>query len=160
MTAPIVASEVRRTVLPNGLVCLVKSSGEAGAVAIHGFVKAGAALDGGRPGLARFVGSTLIRGTHRRSGPQIAEDLDGMGASLSAATGIETTVFLGRALADDLRPLLDIAAELLLQPAFPPDEVENVRSELITIARVNALDTRQVAERVFRRLVFPPEHPH
>src|SRR5688572_8360543 len=94
MTAPIVASEVRRTVLPNGLVCLVKSSGESGAVAIHGFVKAGAALDAGRSGLARFVGSTLLRGTHRRSGPQIAEDLDGMGASLSVGAGIETTVFL------------------------------------------------------------------
>ncbi|MDR7417808.1 MAG: pitrilysin family protein [Armatimonadota bacterium] len=160
MTAPIIAAQVRRTVLPNGLVCLVKPAPELGAVALHGYVRAGSMFDGERSGLARFVAASLIRGTRRRSGPQIAEDLDAMGASLSVSGGIEVTAVTGRSLAADLPALLGIAAEVLTEPAFPADEIERVRNELITVARVNALDTRQVAERLFRRLVYPEGHPH
>jgi zinc protease len=102
----------------------------------------------------------LIRGTKRRAAQQIAEDLDSMGASLSVASGIEVTLLSGRSLADDLPALLGIAAEMLVEPAFPADEVEKVRGELITAARMNTLDTRQVAERTFRRLAYPEGHPY
>jgi len=81
-----------------------------------------------------------------------------MGATLAVVPGLEVTTVTGRALADDLPALLDIAADVLTRPAFPPDEVEKVRGQLITSARVNALDTRHVAERVFRRLAYPPGH--
>lgn len=160
MSTPIAAAEVTRSVFPNGLTCLVKALPGSGAVAIHGYVKAGSIFDDGQPGLARFVGSSLIRGTIRRTGPQIAEDLDAMGATLSVAPGIEVTSLSARALAADLPALLAIAAEVLTEPAFPPDEVERVRGELITSLRVNGLDTRQVAERAFRRLAYPAGHPH
>lgn len=160
MTPPVAAGVVVRTVLPNGLTCLVRSSPDSGAVAIHGFVKAGAVLDRDRPGLARFVGSTLMRGTVRRSGPQLAEDLDAIGAGLAVAPGLEIVVLSGKSLADDAVALLEAAAEVLAEPAFPDDEVERVRGELITAARVNSLDTRQTSERVFRRIAYPPGHPH
>jgi zinc protease len=160
MNPTIVAADIHRTVLPNGLVCLVKTAPELGAVALHGYVKAGSIFDGGRPGLARFTGSSLIRGTQRRSGPQIAEDLDAMGASLSVSAGVEVTAITGRALADDLPALLGVATEVLTEPAFPSDEVERVRGELLTTLRVNEVDTRQVAERLFRRLAYPDGHPH
>jgi zinc protease len=160
MTPPITAAQVTRVVLPNGLTCLVKPSRGSGAVALHGYVKVGSAFDAGRPGLARFVGSMLIRGTSRRTAQQIAEDLDAMGAVLSVASGIEATLVSARSLADDLPALLATAAEVLMEPAFPADEVEKVRGELMTAARMNALDTRQVAERTFRRLAYPEGHPY
>ncbi|MDI6771635.1 MAG: pitrilysin family protein [bacterium] len=160
MTPPIAAGQVVRTVLPNGLTCLVMPSPDSGAVAIHGFVKAGAIFDRDRPGMARFVGSTLMRGTARRSGPQLAEDLDGIGAGLAVASGLETVVLSGKSLADDAPALLDAAAEVLAEPSFPDDEVERVRGELITSAHVNSLDTRQTSERIFRRVAYPTGHPH
>jgi len=160
MNSPIAAGQVKRTVLPNGLTCLVRPSPDSGAVAIHGFVKAGAIFDRDRPGLARFTASTLMRGTARRSGPQLAEDLDAIGAGLAVASGLETVVFSGRALSDDAAALLDATAEVLAEPSFPDDEVERVRGELITSARVNSLDTRHTSERVFRRLAYPAGHPH
>lgn len=160
MTLPITAEQVTRTVLPNGLVCLVRPSKGSGSMAIHGYVTAGAIFDGNRPGLARFVGSTLMRGTLRRSGPQLAEDLDAMGAALAVAPGLETLVLSGRAMSDDAPALLDAAIEVLAEPAFSDDEVERVRGELITASRVNALDTRQVSERIFRRIAYPAGHPH
>ncbi len=160
MTAPITARQVVRSVLPNGLVCLAMPSPEPDTVAIHAHVKAGAFLDGERPGLAKLVGSTLMRGTARRSGPRLAEDLDALGAGLAVTPGIETVVVSGRALAGDAPALLDAVAEVLCEPAFAPDEVERVRGELVTSARVNALDTRHASERLFRRTAYPAGHPH
>lgn len=156
---PIAAANVTRTVLSNGMTVIVKPSAGTETVAIHGVVKAGGVFDSGRPGHARFVGATLMHGTRRRTAQQIAEDLDAMGASLAVGSGLEVTAVIGRALADDLPALLGTAAEVLTEPAFPPDEVEKVRGQLLTAARVNALDTRQVAERLFRRMAYPDGHP-
>jgi zinc protease len=102
----------------------------------------------------------LMRGSARRTAQEIARMLDGVGATLSFSTGIETTVFGGRALSGDLPLLLELAAEATIEPSFPDDEAQRVRGELITAIRVNTLDTRQVAERVFRRLAFPDGHPY
>jgi zinc protease len=159
MTPPTTPA-VTRAVLRNGLTTIVQAMPGVGAVALHGFVKAGAVRDGDRPGHARFVATTLMHGTERRTHTQIAEALDAMGATLAVLPGLEVTTVVGRALADDLPSLLEVASEVLTRPAFPPDEVEKVRGQLITAARVNGLDTRHVAERVFRRLAYPERHPH
>ena len=158
--SPTTAMSATRIVLGNGLTVIVQSSPGVGAAAVHGFVKAGGVWDGDRPGHSRFVAATLMHGTQRRSNAQIAEDLDAMGATLAIVPGLEVTTITGRALADDLPVLLGIAAEVLTEPAFPSEEVEKVRGQLITSARVNGLDTRHVAERVFRRLAYPKGHAH
>lgn len=156
----ITADRITRAVLPNGLTVLVRSSPGSGSVAIHGYARVGALFDGSRPGLARFAGSALMYGTARHTAHEIAEELDGRGASLSVTPGLETTAVTGRALAGELPALLGLAAEMLTEPTFPPEEVEKIRGRLITAARVNALDTRHVAERLFRRLAYPDGHPH
>ncbi|MDR7482644.1 MAG: pitrilysin family protein [Armatimonadota bacterium] len=157
---PVAAATIRRMVLRNGLVVLVRATPGSGSVAVAGFVRAGGIFDGDRPGLGRLAGVALMHGTHRRTARQLAEELDGLGATLVVAPGLETTSIGGRALPDDLGTWLDLAADVLMAPAYAPDEVEKVRGQLITAARVNALDTRHAAERLFRRLAFPPAHPH
>lgn len=154
------ADRITRTVLPNGLTVLVRPSPGSGSVVMHGYVKAGGLFDGDRPGLARFTGSMLVHGTARRSALQIAEDLDGRGASFNVTPGLEQTAVTGRALPGDLPALLGLAAEVMTEPAFPAEEVEKVRGRLVTAARVSAVDTRYVAERSFRRLAYPDGHPH
>lgn len=157
---PRVAENLTRAVLSNGLTVVVKPSPGTGAVTLHGFVKAGAMLDDARPGIARFVGAMLMHGTTRRTAQELAVDVDAMGANLTVIPGMESTTITGRSLRDDLPALLRDAAEVLMTPAFPSEEAERVRGQLLTAVRVNALDTRQAAERLFRRLAFPDGHPH
>jgi zinc protease len=156
----VAAAAVARHVLPNGLAVLVRATPGSGSVAVVGVVRAGAVFDRDCPGLARLAGTALMHGTLRRSAQQLADALDGLGATLAVAPGLEVTTITGRALPDDLGTWLALAAEVLMEPAFPPDEVEKVRGQLVTAARVNAMDTRHAAERLFRRLAFPPGHPH
>ncbi len=152
--------EVRRAVLPSGVRLLTVDRPGSGMVALQALVSAGSRFDVGRPGLARFVAATLQRGTRSRSAQDLAERLDGMGAALAVLPGLEAVTVTGRALAEDVPTYLDLAAEVLTAPAFPSDEVEKVRGELLTGLRVHEMDTRYAAERAFRRLTFPPGDPH
>jgi len=156
----VVPETVTRSVLANGLTVLAHEQPGSGMVAVHGYVKAGAMFDGDRPGLARFVASLLQRGTLTRSSQQIAETLEGMGASLAVLASMETVAVALRVLAEDVPAALEIVGDLLMHPAFAPEEVEKVRGELLTGLRIAAQDTRTAAERAWRRLTYPAGHPH
>lgn len=156
---PITPDSVTRTEFHNGLVLLVREQPGSGMVALQGFVRAGAMYDAERSGLARFVTAMLQRGTRTRTSQEIAEAFEGMGAILSLRIDLETIGIGLRALREDFRKAVEILGDVLTSPAFPPEEIERARGEILTGIRVGLQDTRQVAERTFRRLAFPPGHP-
>ncbi len=151
--------QIHRTVLSNGLRLLVVDRPGTGMVALQALVTAASLFDAERPGLARFTAALLTRGTREHSAREFAERLDGLGASLGITPGSEVVGAGGRVLEGDLSEYLRLLAGVLARPAFAADEVEKVRGEILTSIRVSALDTRYMAERAFRRLVFPPGHP-
>lgn len=157
---PITPETVARAGLRNGLIALAKEQPGSGLVAVHGYVRAGAMFDGSSSGLARFVAAMLQRGTQTRSSQELAETLDAMGATLFIGADMEIVSFGLRALAEDAVTVLRLLGEVLMQPTFPPEEVEKVRGELLTSLRVAMQDTRHVADRTFRSLLFPPAHPY
>ncbi len=156
---PLTPEVVTRVVLPSGLAVLVREVPGSGSVAVHGHVRAGAMFDGDRPGLARFTAAMLIRGTRSWSSQGLAELLDGLGAGVSVRADLETVVVGLRALAEDLPTVLSVLGEVLVAPTFPADEVEKVRGELLTAVQVSLQDTRHVAERLLRELLYPDGHP-
>ena len=157
---PITPQTVARTEMRNGLVALVKETRGTGLIAVHGYIKAGAMYDGERSGLARYVAAMLQRGTGRYASHELAERLDGLGASLAIRADTEVVGVSLRALAEDAAEALRLLSEVLIRPTFPPEEIERARGELLTSIRIGMQDTRLMAERTFRRLLFPELHPH
>jgi len=157
---PITPETVTRAEMQNGLVVLAREQRGSGLVAVHGYVRAGAMFDDERPGLARYTSSLLQRGTRTRTSQEIAESLESMGASLGVFSNMEVTSLGLRVLREDAGAAMEIVADILRDPAFPGDEVEKTRGELLTGLRVAQQDTRHVAERAFRALAFPAGHPH
>lgn len=157
---PLAPDRITRVELTNGLVVLVHETRGSGLVAVHGYVRTGAMHDGDRSGLARFVAATVQRGTRSRSSQDIAEAFDAMGASVAIRPDMEATAFSVRTLREDAAAALEVVGDVLMSPIFPAEEVEKVRGELLTALRIGLQDTRQVAERTFRALAFPPAHPH
>ena len=93
------------------------------------FVRAGeAALPDGRAGLAVLAGHALDGGTRRRSGAALAEALEGIGARLGVATGWEGTSVSVTCLAERLEAGLELLAEAVLQPGFPPVSYTHLRA--------------------------------
>jgi len=78
-----------------------------------------------RPGLSTIAASLMREGTKTRTSQQISEQLETMAASLGVGTGassVEATVS-GSSLTDNFDKLLELAADVLLNPSFPEDEL-------------------------------------
>ncbi len=146
--------------LANGMRVLLQENHAAPFIAIYGNIVAGPTFDPpGKAGLAAFCAEMLSRGTEKRTWPEIREDLEFAAAGLALGTGIQVATVSGRCLKEDLKLLLDSAAEQLVLPSFPPDEIEKVRSEIIAGQERRDEDTMRVAEKEFLAQLYPEGHP-
>src|SRR5579859_7457664 len=155
------ADDIARTELPNGIVVLARENFTSQSVVISGSLAVGSVFESEpTAGTASMVASSLLRGTTHRDFDTIHEGLEGIGASLGIGGGVHTTSFGGKSLAEDLPTLLDLLADALRSPAFPVDQVERLRGEVITGLKIRAQDTRSVAGEAFRKLAYPAAHPY
>ncbi len=152
--------DITRRELANGIVVLVRENHHAPSVVITGSLDAGSLLEPPElSGLASFTASMLLRGTETRDFGTIHEMLEGNGASLSISGGRHTVGFSGKSLAEDLPMLIDLLADGLRRPVFPAEHVERVRGQLVTGFKVREQDTRYMSGKMFREMLYPPEHP-
>jgi zinc protease len=155
------AVKPHRAVLRNGLVVVLRENHANPTVAVQGVVRAGAIFDPpGRSGLAAFVAAMLDRGTARRTALEQASAIEDAGAHLSFDGNTETVGFNGTALTEDLPLVLDVLADALRNPAFPPDQAEKARDELLNEVRRAADSTGSTAARAANRLLYPDTHPY
>jgi zinc protease len=158
---PITPESVVRQLLAPGAVALIREKRANPSVTILGYIRAGAMHDPeGREGLALFTASMLTRGTASHTSQGLALMLDSMGASLSVRGDLEGVTVSARCLAEDVDKILDLVAEVILRPTFPPEEIEKQRGRIITGIRESRLDTRIAADKAFREMTYPPQHPH
>lgn len=113
----------------------------------------------GRPGVARLVAQTLLRGTERHDAAGWAAALDDLGAVARMDVGSHAAILSGQSLAADLPAYLRLAADAVLRPGFAPAELEKVRTQTIAALEEDSRDTRGVADKVWRELAYPPRHP-
>lgn len=151
---------ITRTELCNGLLVLVSENHDSQAVVIRGYLWAGSA--GETPeqaGLANLTAGMLMRGTEHRSFSEINRQLESVGAQLGFSTGVHTVGFSGKALAEDLDLLLGVLSDVLQRPAFPVEELEKLRGQIITGLQRRGHDTRRMARLTFDALLYPG-HPY
>lgn len=113
----------------------------------------------GRPGVARLTAQTLLRGTGTRSAQEWSEALDAIGASSRLDVGGQAALFSGQCLVGDLRAYLRLVAEAVLHPALADAGLEFVRQQALAQIEEDRKDTRAVAEKTWRELAYPPDHP-
>lgn len=119
----------------------------------------GSALDGEVPGVARFTGGMLTRGSDGRTFDDLAEELDGLGASVSVGVGGESTDIAAMSLVEDSDRVLEILSGMILRPDFSKREVEIVRGQMLSGLRQSKNSTRAMADRVMRETLYPEGHP-
>lgn len=153
--------DVTREVLPNGIIVLARENFASKSVVITGSIEVGSIFEKPeKSGLSNFTASALMRGTKNRDFDTLHETLEGLGASLGIGGGVHDVSFSGKSLAEDLPVLLDLLSDSLRNPAFPTDQTERLRGELITGLKIRAQDTRSVAGDSFRKLAYPDYHPY
>ncbi len=152
---------VRREILPDGTVLLVRANPASPAVVMRGLALGGSADDpADRPGIARFVAETISRGTTTRSAHELYETAESVGAGFGFSGGLHSLRFGAKCLAEDTETLVDLLADILQNPSFPMEEIERVRGETLTELEEQQHSTRYITERTYRELAFPSGHPY
>lgn len=113
-----------------------------------------------RLGTARLAASLLSGGTQRRTALEISDELQMLGAHLSAACNLDLCSVYLSALTGALDDALDLYTDVILHPIFPDYDFERQRKlQLANIANEKATPV-QMALRSLPPLLFGREHAY
>lgn len=106
-------------------------------------------------GISHFLEHMCFKGTMKRPRPiDIASELDGLGAQYNAFTGQELTSYYAKVKSGNAKKVIDVVADMYLNPAFDPGEIE--REKGVIIQEINMYEdtpARKVSD-LFMSLVY------
>ncbi len=113
-----------------------------------------------RPGLALLTARMLLEGTATRTARQIADEVAFYGASLECEAGPDRALLTLYCLTRHLPTLLPLVYEVLTQPAFPAEELAQLKTRTVQNVRVERRKTSYRASERFNENLFGAAHPY
>jgi zinc protease len=119
------SSPIHRIVLNNGIVVLVAENPVADIVAARMFVRAGSCYETReKAGLAHLLSAVMTKGCDGLSSWELAEQVESVGASLSADAATDYFLLSLKTVTSDFSEILTLAGRILRSPTFPEAQVE------------------------------------
>jgi zinc protease len=147
-------------VLPNGLTLVVVEDSRLPLVSYRVAFRVGGAFDPpSLPGLTDLLAGLLPEGTQSRTSREIADEVARMGASLSAGATSDYTIVAASALSQFSRTILDLIAEIVLEPSFPEHEVQLAKQNTKESLRQQRAQPSFLASEMVSRVMFG-DHPY
>ena len=153
-------SEVRKTVLDNGLTLLVKRDARVPVVSIGALFRGGVLAETyENNGVNSLMSDLLTSDSVNRSAEEVAETIESVGGFIGASSGNNSFGVSAEVMRPDLALAIDLLGDSLLSPAFLPEAVE--REKGYQLAGIKAENDRpmSVAMRRLRSDLFE-EHPY
>jgi len=79
-------------------------------------------------GISHFIEHMVFKGTRRRTAAEISQAVEGIGGYLNAFTSEENTCYFAKASHDHFDDVLDVLADMYVEPLFAAGDVEKERS--------------------------------
>ena len=116
------------TRLPNGLRLATAELPHMASVSLGIWSAVGSRCErSGETGISHFIEHMLFKGTRRRSAAQISQEIEGLGGYINACTSEESTCYHARAHASHAATLMDVLADMYLNPVFDRQEITRER---------------------------------
>lgn len=158
---PFKVPEARRFKLPGGLPVIFVESHDLPLVSMSLVIKHGSGSNPpGQAGLAELTAGLLDEGTKNRSSTQISDEVEQLGASLSAYASWDASVVNVFAMSEVLDRALAVWADVLLNPAFPPAELERVKANVLAGIVRRKDSPPAVASVALARALYGDAHPY
>lgn len=142
--------------MPNGLQVIVVENSKLPVVSMQLFVDVPPIIQGEFAGYTDFAGELLNKGTKKRSKQQLDEAIDFMGARLSTnSNGI-----FGSSLKKHTDSLAMLMSEILLEPAFPADEFDKLKTRTLSGLAASKDNPNAIASNVAKVLRYGKSHPY
>src|ERR1700752_3571303 len=150
---------LRRTVLPNGLIVLPERMDHLRSVAMGVWIKSGSRCEPAETnGISHYVEHMVFKGTRSRSAQLIAREMDSIGGNLDAFTGKETICFNDKSLADHVPIALEVLADLVPNPVFASHDIERERGVILEEIKIDEDNPDVLVHELFTQN-FWKDHP-
>lgn len=109
-------------------------------------------------GVARMVASQLREGTRTRTARELSERLDSLGGSLNGFTTPLDSYLTLTGLSEHADALLELFADVLVNPIFPADELERAKARYVSQLQAQRATPTFIAREQLYKSVYG-EHP-
>src|SRR6202042_2568318 len=141
---------IRKTVLPNGLLVLTESMPHLRSVSMGAWIGSGSRDEAAEVnGISHFIEHMVFKGTTSRSAQQIAREVDTIGGNLDAYTSKETVCFSIKVLDENVPPALDVLADLVLHPTFTPEELAREQGVILEEIKMDQDNPDSLVHEIF-----------
>jgi zinc protease len=113
-----------------------------------------------RAGAASLAVDLMDEGTKTRDAFRIADELDSLGAQLSTYSQLDLSFVKARATSENLRPTLDILADVLLNPSFPEDQFRIQKERRLAQIGQEKAQAAAAALRVLPGILYGAAHAY
>jgi predicted Zn-dependent peptidase len=148
--------EYEQFTLENGLEVIVVENHKLPKVTFQLLVDVPQIAQGNKAGLEGMAGEMLSRGTSERSKAEIDQAVDFIGASLSTSSNGA----FASSLSKHKETLMEIMAEVVLQPAFPEEEFGKVKQQNISSLALRDSDPSSIVSTVSDVMRYGSDHPY
>lgn len=157
---PIVIPSAHESVLSNGLNVVVVEDSRLPLVSFRLGLRIGTSFDPPKlAGLADILAGLLPEGTTSKTSREIADDVARVGASLSAGANSDYTIVAASALTQYSDQILNLMAEIVLEPSFPENEVELAKQNTKESLRQQRAQPSFLASEMVSKVMFG-DHPY
>jgi len=146
----------RKKVLPNGMRLILVPKADSFTTTVAVSVEAGSKYETKDiNGLSHFLEHMCFKGTKKRPRAiDISSELDGMGASYNAFTAQEMTSYYVKVRNESLNKVLDVIADMYLNPVFDESEIEKERGVIIEEINMYEDTPQRRVQEFFMQLVY------
>jgi predicted Zn-dependent peptidase len=150
------AQNIRKHVLPNGLVVITEAMPQVRSVAVGIWLRTGSRREpADRTGISHFIEHMVFKGTERRSAEEIAREIDSVGGMLDAFTAREMVCFNVKVLDEHLPAAFDVLADLVLRPRFADEEIPREKSVILEEIKMDEDNPDYLINEIFTQNFWP-----
>ncbi len=159
---PFEPPRAERVVLPNGIILYLLEDHELPMVSLSAMIRTGGIYEpADKLGLASLTGTVMrTGGTASRSGDELDEELEFVGAEMGAGIGGDAGTASLNVLTKDVARGVALFAEMLMAPAFAAEKLDLAKKQAIETIRRRNDNPGSIASREFNKLLYGPDHPY
>jgi len=109
----------------------------------------------GQNAAAQFAGQLLMRGTTKHTRQQIQDELDRLKARMNIGGGSGGAIVNIETIAANLPAVLELALEVLREPAFPAAELETLRQQALSGIEGQKAEPQAIVSRALQSHLNP-----
>ncbi len=146
--------------LSNGVKVFIIEDHEQPTVSFSLLIPGGSSVAGSKAGVADFMTALLTKGTKTKTALEIAQKMDGIGASVGAGASADNFSVAGGGLTKYTDDILEMMADVLINPTFPQEEFDKLLPQAIQALESEKANSGTIAAALTRIALYGKHHPY